>query len=70
MRMHLGLSVITIGNNYNICIIYYTYIPEGGAIVQWLKLPVWKVGNRGFKPRCGIRVLNKQNVSFLLTRQD
>ena len=24
---------------------------EGRDLVQWLKLPTWKVGDRGFKPR-------------------
>ena len=37
-----------------------------GGVVQWLKLPVWKVGDRGFKPRSGIRF---QNFSALLTRK-
>ena len=30
--------------------------PDG---VQWLKLPVWKVGDRGFEPRSGIQVSKK-----------
>ena len=41
-----------------------------GTLVQWLKLPAWKVGNRGFEPRSGIQVSMKQNVSSLLTRKD
>ena len=38
--------------------------------MQWLKLPAWKVGDRGFEPRSDIQVLNKQNVFSLLTRKD
>ena len=29
---------------------------EGGGLVQWLKLHMWKVGDRGFVPRSGIQV--------------
>ena len=29
---------------------------EGGGLVQWLKLHMWKVGDRGFIPRSGIQV--------------
>ena len=36
--------------------------------MQWLKLPDWKVKNRGFVPRSGIQVSKKQNDSFPLTR--
>ena len=35
-----------------------------------LKLPVWKVGDRGTGPRSGIQVSKKQNVSYPLTRED
>ena len=28
----------------------------GGALVQWLKLPAWKVGDRGFEPYSGLQV--------------
>ena len=38
-----------------------------GALVQWLKLPAWKVGDRGFEPSSGIQVSKKQNVFFPLT---
>ena len=41
-----------------------------GALMQWLKLPAWKVGGRGFKPRSGIQVSKKQKVSSLLTHKD
>ena len=27
---------------------------DAGALVQWLKLPVWKVGDRGFEPHSGL----------------
>ena len=35
-------------------------------MVQWLKLPTWEVGDRGFKLRYGIQVLKKQTVSSLV----
>ena len=38
--------------------------------MQWLKLPVWKVGDRGFEPHSGLQVSKKQNVSSPLTRKD
>ena len=41
-----------------------------GALVQWLKLPAWKVGDRGFEPRSGFQVLKKQMFFSLLTRKD
>ena len=37
--------------------------------MQWLKLPAWKVKDRGFEPRSGTKVSEKQNVSFSLTRK-
>ena len=37
-----------------------------GALVQWLKLPAWKVG----EPLSGIQVSKKHNVSSPLTRND
>ena len=42
---------------------------RGGVagLVQWLKLPAWKVGDRGLEPRSGIQVSKKQNVSSQLT---
>ena len=43
---------------------------KAGALVQWLKLPVWKVRDRGFEPHAGFQVSKKQNVSSLLTRKD
>ena len=27
-----------------------------GALVQWLKLPAWKVGDNGFEPHSGLQV--------------
>ena len=41
-----------------------------GALVQWLKLPAWKVGDGGFEPHSGLQVLKKQNVSSPLTHKD
>ena len=32
---------------------YYTF--EAGVLVQWLKLPAWKVGDRGFEPHSGLK---------------
>ena len=36
---------------------------QAGGLVQWLKLPAWKVGDRGFVPRSGMQVSEKQNIS-------
>ena len=34
--------------------------------MQWLKLPAWKVGDRGFEPHYGLQVsYKKQNVSLV-----
>ena len=41
-----------------------------GALVQWLKLPAWKVGDCGFEPHSGLQVSKKQNISSTLTRKD
>ena len=43
---------------------------RAGALVQWLKLPAWKVLDRGFEPHPGLQVSKKQNVSSPLTRKD
>ena len=40
-----------------------------GALVQWSKLPAWKVRDRWFEPRSGIQISKKQNVYSLLTRK-
>ena len=32
--------------------------PRAGALVQWLNLPAWKVGDRGFKPHTGRQVVS------------
>ena len=37
------------------------------ALVQWLKLPPWIVGDCGFEQHTGLQVLKKKNVSFPLT---
>ena len=31
--------------------------------MQWLKLPAWKVGDRGLEPHSGLQVSKKQYVS-------
>ena len=43
---------------------------RAGGLVQWLKLPAWKVRYRGFDHLSGLQVLKKQNVSSTLTRED
>ena len=43
---------------------------RAGALVQWLKLPTWKVRDRGFKPHSGLQVSKKQTGSSSLTRKD
>ena len=37
--------------------------------LQGPQLPAWKIGERGFVPRAGIKVLKKQNVSSPLTQR-
>ena len=41
-----------------------------GALVQWLKMPAWKVGDCGFQPHSGLQVSKIQYVSSPLTRKD
>ena len=41
-----------------------------GALVKWLKLPAWKVGDRGFKPHSTFQISKKQSVSSTLTRKN
>ena len=41
-----------------------------GALVQWLKKPAWKIGDRGLEPHSGLRVQRNKNVSSPLTRKD
>ena len=38
--------------------------------MQWLKLPAWKVGDRGLEAHSGLQVSKKQNVSSPRTRED
>ena len=45
-------------------------IPRAEALVQWLNLPSWKVGDRGLEPHSGLQVSKQQNVSSPLTRKD
>ena len=37
---------------------------RAGALVQWLKLPAWKVGDCGFEPHSGLQLSKKQNCFF------
>ena len=39
------------------------------ALVQWLKMPAWNVGDREFEHRFGIQVSKKQNVCSPLSRK-
>ena len=55
---------------YNNVYIYYGGWSRVGALVHWLRVPAWKVGDRGFEPRSGIQVSKKQNGSSLLTREN
>ena len=41
-----------------------------GALVQWLMLPAWKIGDRGFKPHSDLKISKKHNVSSPFTRKD
>ena len=41
---------------------------EDGALVQWLKLPAWKVGDRGIESHSDLQISKKQNVSSPLRR--
>ena len=43
---------------------------EDGALVQWLKLPAWKVGDRGLESHSDLQISKKQNVSSPLTCND
>ena len=45
--------------------VYNVY--EGGALVQWLKLPAGTVGDRGFEPLSVHQISKIQNVSSPLT---
>ena len=41
---------------------------RAGALMQWLKLPAWKVEDRGFEPRSGIQdplILDRFGGTFL-----
>ena len=42
---------------------------EAMALVQWLKLPAWKVWDRGLETNFGFRISKKQHVSSQLKRK-
>ena len=42
---------------------WYCRARKAGALVQWLKLSTWKVGDRGFKPLSNLQV--QRNKMFL-----
>ena len=46
------------------------YSSKDGALVQWLKLPAWKVEDRGFKPPLWPSSFIETNCFFPLTRND
>ena len=46
-----------------------SFFMQHRALVQWLKLPALKVGDRGFEPHSGIQVSKKQNISSPLSRK-
>ena len=50
------------------CLIFQNehFRTAAGALVQWLKLSAWKIGDRGFKPHPGLQVSKKHYVSFSL----
>ena len=58
----------------NILLLYVHYCSHSslwaGALLQWLRLPTWKGGDRVIVPLSGIQVSKKQNVSSPLTRKD
>ena len=36
--------------------LYVQYTTRAGPLVQWSKLPAWKIGDRGFEPQSGLQV--------------
>ena len=46
---------------FHVNIVYLCH-HSAGALVQLLKLPAWKVGDRGFEPHSGLQVSKKQNT--------
>ena len=47
--------------NFNSSIMTYnSHLVRAGALMQWLKLPAWKIGDRYFEQRSGIQVSKKQ----------
>ena len=58
-----------LGQGITLRITTVSYSRRAGALVQWLKLPAWKVRYRGFEPNSGLQVSKKQNVSSPLTRK-
>ena len=53
-----------------LALVFYVRLDRAEALVQWLKLPAWKVRDRGFEPHSGLQVSKKQNVSSPLTHND
>ena len=43
---------------------------QARALVLWLKLSAWKIGDRGLEPHSGLQASKNQNVSSLHTRKD
>ena len=74
----LPFSVITLPTYTKLTVARHPKLPEGRskmaiillwaeALVQWLKLSAWKVGDRGIEPCSGIQISKKQNASSLFT---
>ena len=71
-RVHIYYSVIAVVSKSQITDSHGNYMHTTSwarVLMQWLKLPAGKVGDRWFKPGSGIQVSTKQNVSSLLTRK-
>ena len=46
------------------------HVHDNGALVWWLKLPAWKIRDRGFEPHSAIHVSKKKKVSSPLNPKD
>ena len=56
-------------------IVYFFHLPPTSShlqegLEQWLKLPAWKVGDRGCEPRSSIQISRKQIVSSPFIRKN
>ena len=44
--------------------ILQVFVLTGRGPGQWVKLPAWKIGDRGFEPHSRLQVSKKKNVSL------